>query len=738
MYPNPSASPEESGRVSLRHTWLSTPFRVEMRILLLTCIGAWALADDILLFPKMGLLMSKQSNVMLSNGLARARIHVIHDVEDDDKHLTSEKCPSTATIKNDLAIQLSASLTSVSEAFGLQSLVQKESLDNLFGVSSHRGRRSTVSPTMTSISTMPHPTVASSTVGSNTTDSPEFTIHCCDRCHCDQFATNTEVKFQSGVNLKHMLVGIPISFATGIREQDIFRATENNTLSVVVHETNRIATLAISTPMIDSFKVQVRTLAKGVLFVITTGIAKSISFTVKLSGKMEGEPNGDFVPKMGYFSIHPLSPARKRRSLYDLLNIESRRDFEKFVTDENVKQKVSELDREQIKSDLSDFGLVMDDVRRDLTLIHNDLCQNRLVTDSYHRQAVLELRIEQLITKVLQDGQNCEVQGKFNRFPALHFIAHLCVTYYSQEFCSHSSNLKAFEGQIQCESAKVLVNGTSLVISYEVMVPYGPSDVEQFTHRVVDTVAVFNGTTASRVTIPPNVVFVEMANKDGSSYRTTIQCDEINGNFICPLNKVRPVTHACLAAIVDKKPTNMCPVVTYSNVETPCEVLNLKNGLLISADGPMKVYETSAAMGGFESTDKGRSVKRIDFLPHGSKLSVQCQGIRYVTDDVDEVEKVITVIDNITIQEVSNTLTSYDQFLLHHHKVHSHPIQDVKLSFATGGPNTVWTIVIVFITIMVTLLAVKFAVDCKRSVWRRVQAKRVRRRAHQNMELIQS
>ena len=38
-------------------------------------------------------------------------------------------------------------------------------------------------------------------------------------------------------------------------------------------------------------------------------------------------------------------------------------------------------------------------------------------------------RLNNIITKVLMDAQNFEVQGRFNRFPALHFIGHLCQTY---------------------------------------------------------------------------------------------------------------------------------------------------------------------------------------------------------------------------------------------------------------------------------------------------------------------
>ena len=88
-------------------------------------------------------------------------------------------------------------------------------------------------------------------------------------------------------------------------------------------------------------------------------------------------------------------------------------------------------------------------------------------------------------------------------------------------------------------------------------------------------------------------------------------------------------------------------------------------GLLISSDPPLDVRSTSTAMGGFETSASSKPVTWVDFLPHGTKLAVECHGIRYQTLEKALEEHTVTNFDNINVEDISNTLTSmeYIRFL---------------------------------------------------------------------------
>ena len=51
---------------------------------------------------------------------------------------------------------------------------------------------------------------------------------------------------------------------------------------------------------------------------------------------------------------------------------------------------------DEMKDQLSDFGLVLEDIEKDLTLVHNDLCQSKHVADAYHRGVILESRLNNI------------------------------------------------------------------------------------------------------------------------------------------------------------------------------------------------------------------------------------------------------------------------------------------------------------------------------------------------------
>ena len=71
----------------------------------------------------------------------------------------------------------------------------------------------------------------------------------------------------------------------------------------------------------------------------------------------------------------------------------------------------------------------------------------------------------------------------------------------------------------------------------------------------------------------------------------------------------------------------------------------------------------------------------VDFLPHGSDHTV-CHGIRYDTNGETPLERNITKIDKITVPLISNTMSSHDQFSLHHQMAHRNVRNDVKSSFS--------------------------------------------------------
>ena len=121
--------------------------RIEIGTVLFTI----TVANDVLLYPNLGLALGRTQRVLTHVGWARIKLHVLHTVEGDGRQMPVAKCPNTDVIQNDISVQLGTSLTKVSEELSLQPLVRKESVNNLFGVK--RGRRSTVSPVPITTST---------------------------------------------------------------------------------------------------------------------------------------------------------------------------------------------------------------------------------------------------------------------------------------------------------------------------------------------------------------------------------------------------------------------------------------------------------------------------------------------------------------------------------------------------------------------------------------------------------
>ena len=169
---------------------------------------------EVVLYPKMGISMTKTSNVMIHMGKAPVKIHIVHDVNLGEKGIPDSKCPHTESIKDDMSVQLSTSLTKLSESFGLSSLVNEESVNHLFGLTPNRGRRSTVSTPSTSqpFPNVPAPTSAPARA---VTDSPlDFQIHCCDICTCNPMATGANITFQYKkiISLKDTLIFLVDSY----------------------------------------------------------------------------------------------------------------------------------------------------------------------------------------------------------------------------------------------------------------------------------------------------------------------------------------------------------------------------------------------------------------------------------------------------------------------------------------------------------------------------------------------
>ena len=709
------------------------------------------------LYPSMGLYLEKTNSVLVKAGVSRVKIHVAHDIELEETVMSAGKCPRSGDIQQGIATTLSASLTRLAGEFGLSSLIDETANDHLFGLSKGaRGRRSTVSPTMSTVTIRRNNVVTTtqtsavtttpSSSKSNSTAEPnllqnhataltgleEANLKCCVECTCGFLATNAQHTIQRGGEIDY------INFLVGVKipDREIFETINNDSIALIVHSKDKLISFHLFSPDARYLTHQIKPIHWGTLIRISTnGIELTNNIIVKVAAR---DDDSHFLPSGFYYSIRSRSHSRSRRSLLSALGIESKGDFDKYVTAQNIKTKIADLERKDFQNQLGEYGLAVVDITKTLSGVHDEICRNKFVNDQYHREAIISTRVDELVTRLLINGQDCLVKGTFDQVPASAHIVDVCKTYYSEGFCSAPATMQLFQNQIKCTTATLTVHNGTVVISYELEVPFGLPEDDKMSFWSVQTITTFNGTRAAQLMLSPNLVFVEIIKPSGQIFTTTIECQRGDStSFICNLRRVDVLHHACISAVRKNLTANVCPIQYFNNHGIQCEVVNLHSGLLISADPPLEVFETQTDMTGFETQKSLAKAQKVMVVGHGSDKATECGGIRYQTAGKPIVTFNISSIDKVEIQSMSNNL-GWDHFELHHKAAHRTFFHDVSDSYESYGPSWKWLIAIVALSITVASFCIYLIVKWKNYLTTRYRRMTIRRRARRSMELVEN